>query len=51
MRDEVKQRIVESDEQDAKRESEELAKEAALKFLEDINAFGDRSGAKFSSIC
>ena len=47
VRDEVKQRIVESDEQDAKRESEELAKEAALKFLEDINAFGDRSGAKF----
>ncbi len=49
VRDEVRRRIVEGDKMDAEREAEELAKEAALDFLEVINSLGDRLVSKYAS--
>ena len=41
-KEEVRNRIIEIDKLDAQREADELAKEAALAFLDSINSFGER---------
>jgi hypothetical protein len=42
VREEVRQRIIEGDRIDARRQAEDLAREAALKFLIEINDLGDQ---------
>ena len=48
-KEEVRNRIIEIDKLDAQREADELAKEAALAFLDSINSFGERMRSKFTN--
>lgn len=49
VKEQVRSRIIEGDRIDAERDAEDLAKEKALEFLDDINQLGDRLRNKYDT--